>query len=95
MKSILEILGGAQILLGLSFDLQECFEEYLTEEYRGFLSILRAVEEQVKGIDKYRGAGEAWVGEAEFYTGIFGDAVFSHRHGEGSTGPVRGDANLR
>jgi hypothetical protein len=37
MKSILEILGGAQILLGLSFGLQECFEEYLTEEYRGFL----------------------------------------------------------
>ena len=90
MKSILKILGGAQILLGLSFGLQECFEEYLTEEYRGFLSILRAVEEQVKGIDKYRGAGEAWVGEAEFYTGIFGDAVFSHRHSEGSAGSVRG-----
>jgi hypothetical protein len=28
MKSITEILGGAQLLLGVSFDLQDSFEEY-------------------------------------------------------------------
>ncbi|SLM13329.1 hypothetical protein SPIROBIBN47_290029 [uncultured spirochete] len=27
MKSIAEILGGMQILLDLSYDLQECFED--------------------------------------------------------------------
>ena len=74
MKSILEILGGRQILLVLSFDLQECFEEYLTEEYRGFLSILRVVEERVKDIDGY-GGGRGRPGYGR-YIGIFGDAVF-------------------
>jgi len=28
MKNITEILGGAQLLLGVSFDLQDAFEEY-------------------------------------------------------------------
>jgi len=47
MKSITEILGGMQILLGLSFDLQAGFEEYLTEDQRTFLAMLRVVEEQL------------------------------------------------
>ena len=37
MKSITEILGGAQLLLDVSFDLQETFEEYLTTKQRAFL----------------------------------------------------------
>jgi transposase len=45
MKSITEILGGAQSLLDISFDLQDCFEEYLTEENKLFLHILRLLEE--------------------------------------------------
>ncbi|MEI8378464.1 MAG: transposase [bacterium] len=47
MKSISEILGGMQILLGLSFNLQAGFEEYLTEDQRTFLAMLRVVEEQL------------------------------------------------
>jgi hypothetical protein len=45
MKSITEILGGAQLLLGVSFDLQDSFEEYLSEAQRAFLVILRLIEE--------------------------------------------------
>ena len=47
MKSITEILGGMQILLGLSFNLQAGFEEYLTEDQRTFLAMLRVVEERL------------------------------------------------
>jgi len=47
MKSISEILGGMQILLELSFDLQTGFEEYLTEEQRAFLAMLRVIEEHL------------------------------------------------
>jgi len=50
MKSITEILGGMQILLGVSFDLQAGFEEYLNEEQRAFLAILRAIEEHLPSI---------------------------------------------
>lgn len=44
MKSITEILGGAQILLAVSFELQDSFEEYLNEEQRSFLALLRVFE---------------------------------------------------
>jgi hypothetical protein len=33
MKSVKEILGGAQILFPISFEIQDIFEEYLTEEH--------------------------------------------------------------
>jgi transposase len=45
MKTITEILGGMQILMGISFNLQDCFEEYLTEEHRCFLAMLRVIED--------------------------------------------------
>jgi len=47
MKSITEILGGAQLLLGISFDLQTTFKEYLSTEQRAFLVTLRVIEENV------------------------------------------------
>ncbi len=45
MKTVTEIIGGAQTLLPLSFDIQRCFEEYLTDEHRCFISLLRVIEE--------------------------------------------------
>lgn len=45
MKTVTEILGGAQTLLPLSFDIQRCFEENLTDEHRYFISLLCVVEE--------------------------------------------------
>ena len=45
MKSITEILGGMQILLEVSFDIQIGFEEYLTKDQRTFLAIVRVIEE--------------------------------------------------
>jgi len=58
MKSITEILGGAQILFGISFDLQDVFEEYLTEHHRAFLVMLRVIEEHLPAFKKkYRGRG--------------------------------------
>lgn len=47
MKSVTEILGGAQILFDISFDLQDIFEEYLTEQHRAFLAMLRVIEEHL------------------------------------------------
>ena len=44
MKTITEILGGSQVLMNISFDLQKCFEEKLTEEQKTFLHLLRVVE---------------------------------------------------
>ena len=51
MKNLIEILGGAQILLGLNFDPDILFEERLTVEHRGFLALLRVIEEHLPDMD--------------------------------------------
>jgi transposase len=58
MKSIAEIIGGAQCLLGISYELQEIFEEYLSDEYKTFLHMLRVIEEaQPPIMRRYAGTG--------------------------------------
>lgn len=47
MKSISEILGGMQIRLEFSFNLQAEFEEYLTKGQRAFLAMLSVIEEHL------------------------------------------------
>jgi len=47
MKNLIEILGSTQFLLGINFDLDLLFEEHLTDEHRGFLSLLRIIEEHL------------------------------------------------
>lgn len=47
MKNLIEILGGAQRLLGLSFDPDILFEERLSDEHRGFMALLCVVEEHL------------------------------------------------
>lgn len=58
MKSVTEILGGAQILFNISFDLQDSFEEYLTEHHKAFLAMLRVIEEHLPAVEiAYTGRG--------------------------------------
>jgi transposase len=58
MKTITEIIGGAQGLLNISYDLRDVFEEYLTDEYKTFLHILRVLEDaQNPLIRSYAGTG--------------------------------------
>ena len=47
MKTITEIIGGAQGLLNISYRLQDIFEEYLDNSYKTFLHILRVMEAAV------------------------------------------------
>jgi len=44
MKTVTEIVGGAQGLLDISFDLQSCFEETLNDQQKTFLQMLRCIE---------------------------------------------------
>ena len=55
MKSVIEILGGAQILFGVSFNIQDSFEEYLTEQHRAFLAMLRVIEEHLPQLERRHG----------------------------------------
>jgi hypothetical protein len=44
MKTITEIIGGAQGLPDIPFDSRDVFEEYLTDEYKTFPHTLRVPE---------------------------------------------------
>jgi hypothetical protein len=45
MKTITEIIGGAQGLLNIPYNLRDVFEEYPTDEYKTFLHIVRVLED--------------------------------------------------
>ncbi|MDR1149312.1 MAG: transposase, partial [Spirochaetaceae bacterium] len=58
MKTITQIIAGAQALLNISFELKNCFEEYLSDEYKTFLCMPRVIEEQLPPIVRpYAGTG--------------------------------------
>jgi hypothetical protein len=52
MTTITQILGGAQILLGVSYDLQDCFEQYLTDDQRAFLTALRLINQYQPALER-------------------------------------------
>lgn len=54
MKSVTEILGGSQMLLGISYDIQDVFEDYLTDDHRLFLAMLRVIEDFLPPIEENR-----------------------------------------
>lgn len=62
MKTITEILGGAQTLLPVSYDIQDCFEEHLTNEHRLFMHVLRVIEDAQPSISRPR----AWTGRPAY-----------------------------
>ena len=96
MKSVLDILGGAQLLLGLSFDVQDVFEEYLSEEHRGFLSILRVIEEDQPLYSRlYRGRGRTPYNDVPFFRAAVGKAVLQIATTEKLISRLRSDANFR
>jgi len=49
MRTIAEIIGGAQALLPLNYEIQEYFEETLTKEKLGFIHHIRVLMEHVEG----------------------------------------------
>ena len=52
MRSITEILGGCQMVFGISYDIQEIFEGYVTDEHRTFIQMLQVIEEFLPVYDR-------------------------------------------
>ena len=45
MKTISETINGAQGLLDINYDLQNCFEEPVTDTHKTFLHLIRVLED--------------------------------------------------
>jgi transposase len=52
MKSLTEILGDCQMVFGISYDIQEIFEGYVTNEHRTFIQMLQVIEEFLPVCDR-------------------------------------------
>jgi hypothetical protein len=51
MKSISETLGGCQLLLDITFEIQDVFEAFVTEEHECFMNLLRVLEEFIPKVE--------------------------------------------
>ena len=95
MKTITEILGGAQILLAVSFDLQSSFEEYLNNEQRSFLSVLRILDEALPFDDLSNIRGRPSYRTRAFLRAFFAMSFFRIPTMEDLRKRLNADPNLR
>lgn len=96
MKTITEIIGGAQSLLDVNFDIQNCFEEYLTDEYKTFLHILRVTEEFLPSIHRHKNKmGRPPYEYFPFIRSMLGKTFFEVEKTSSFIQRLKGDPNLR
>ena len=96
MKSIADILGGAQILLGVAYDPQDSFEEYLNTDHRAFLAMLRVIEEYLPPLERTgSGMGRPAYENVPFFRAFLGMNFFRIASLDALRNRLRTDPNLR
>jgi hypothetical protein len=96
MKSVAQIIGGAQALLNISFNLQECFEEHLSNEYIMFIQILRVVESMIPCLEwPYAGTGRPPYQWLPFLRGALAKSHFHISKTKDLITRLKSDPNLR
>jgi transposase len=97
MRTITEIIGGAQGLLDIFYNLQDVFEEYLSDEYKTlFLHILRVMEEaQSSMVRSYRGTGRKPYQYQPFIRSIWAKCFFKTSTDTELIRRLKTDSNLR
>jgi hypothetical protein len=96
MKTITEIIGGAQVLLDISFELQSCFEESLNEQQKTFLQMLRCIEPHLPTLIRpYAGTGRKPYQYLPFLRSQFAKCFFQIDTTSKMIERLRADPNLR
>jgi transposase len=96
MKTISQIISGAQALLALLYDPGECFEEYLSDEYKTFLHMLRVIEDQTPTLMRpYAGTGRIPYQYAPFIRSFFAKSCFGIEKASQLIQRLKGEPNLR
>jgi hypothetical protein len=96
VRTITEILGGGQQLLGINFDLQKCFEEHLTDEHKTFLRILQVIESNCSLNERtYAGAGRKPYPYFPFVRCSFAKRFFKIEKTSALIQRLKSDPNLR
>ncbi|MDR2631035.1 MAG: transposase [Spirochaetaceae bacterium] len=96
MKTISQIIAGAQALLAISYDLTGCFEEYLSDEYKTFLHMLRVIEEQMPTLIRtYAGTGRIPYQYTPFIRSFLAKGYFGIEKTSQLIQRLQGEPNLR
>ena len=96
MKSISEILGGAQGLLDISFTLQSCFEETLNYQQKTFLQMLRKIGDHMPLLHRpYKGTGRKPLPLLPFLRSQFAKIFFQIPTTTNLIERLKADPNLR
>ena len=84
------------MLLDINFDMQDCFEEQLTDEYRTFLQVLRAIEESTPSPERlYAGAGRKPYRYLPFMRCVRAKGYFKTGKTQELIQRLKGEPNLR
>ena len=96
MKTISEIIGGAQVLLPLEYELQDCFPELLSCEHRSLLHHLRVREHLPQGSFIHsQKTGRPYGGDRKYFRAFLAKAFFGLESTKQLISRLRTDANLR
>ena len=96
MKTISEFIGGAQTLLPLDYEIQDCFPELLSCEHRSFLHHLRVREHLPQGSFIHRQkTGRPYGGDRKYFRAFLAKAFFDLESTKQLISRLRTDANLR
>jgi transposase len=96
MKTISETIGGAQALLDIGFDLQNCFEEQLTETNKTFLHMIRVLEEVQQPLERpYAGIGRKPYSYTPFMRSMWAKSFFGIPKTRELINRLQTDPNLR
>jgi hypothetical protein len=96
MKSIIEILGGAQLLLDIDFNQSKIFEEVLPEEHKAFIASLRIIPIEQFVHDKFSGGkGRPQVSRVAMYRTFQAKSFFRLDATKALINRLESDSNLR
>ncbi len=96
MKTVPEIIGGAQTLLPLDYEIQDCFPELLSCEHRSFLHHLRVREHLPQGFFIHRQkTGRPYGGDRKYFRAFLAKAFLGLESTKKLIGRLRADVNLR
>ena len=98
MKSITETIGGAQALLDISFEIQDCFEEQLNDAQKTFLQIIRVIESFIPPLILTQ--TKSWTGRPgyllrSFLRSMYAKSFFSIEKTSKLIERLKADPNLR
>ncbi len=95
MKTVSEIIGGAQGLLPLKYEIQDSFSFLLTKKQRAFIHYLRVIEEFIPILYHSQKTGNPYLGDIPFLRAFLAKSFYQDEKTKNLIQRLHSDQNLR